>query len=119
MLAIPVLAGSAGYALAETFGFHEGLNKTFKQARGFYVVIALSMVLGFGMNLLGISPIKYLFYSAVLNGLVSPIMIVLLLLIANDKKIMGRYANGWVTNVLTVGTLVVMTIGAVAIFFIH
>jgi NRAMP (natural resistance-associated macrophage protein)-like metal ion transporter len=119
MLAIPILAGSAGYALAETFGFHEGLNKTFKQAPGFYVVIILSMVLGFGMNLLGISPIKYLFYSAVLNGMVSPIMIGLLLIIANNKKIMGTYINGWVTNLLTVIAFIVMAIGAVAIFVIH
>lgn len=119
MLAIPVLAGSAGYALSETFGFHEGLNKSFKQATGFYVVIAISMLLGFGLNLLGISPMKYLFYSAVLNGMVSPIMIVLLLLIANNRKIMGSYVNGRLTNILTIGTLIIMTIGAVAIFVIH
>ncbi len=116
ILAIPVLAGSAGYALSEAFGFHEGLNKTFKQARGFYIIIAAATLIGFGLNLLGISPMKYLFYSAVLNGLVSPIMIALLLLIANNEKIMGKYKNGPLTNLLTVITLVVMTIGAVAIF---
>lgn len=119
ILAIPVLAGSAGYALAETFGFHEGLNKKFKQAPGFYIIIALSTLLGLGLNLLGISPIKYLFYSAVLNGLIAPIMIVLLLLIANNKKIMGNYRNGWLSNVLTIFTFLVMSIGAVAIFVIH
>ena len=118
ILAIPVLAGSAGYALSETFGFHAGLNKTFKQAKGFYVIIAISTLLGFGLNLLGISPIKYLFYSAVLNGLVSPIMIVLLLLIANSEKIMGKYRNGWVTNLLTGITLLLMTAGAIGIFVI-
>lgn len=119
MLAIPVLAGSAGYALSETFGFHEGLNKSFRQATGFYVVIGISLILGFGLNLLGISPMKYLFYSAVLNGMVSPVMIVLLLLIANNRKIMGNYINGRLINILTVGTLIIMTIGAVAIFVIH
>lgn len=116
MLAIPVLAGSAAYALSEVFGFKEGLNKTFRQAKGFYIIIAISTLLGFGLNLLGISPIKYLFYSAVLNGLVSPIMIVLLLLIANNERIMGKYKNGLVTNLLTVITLLVMTAGAVGIF---
>lgn len=119
ILAIPVLAGSAGYALAETFGFHEGLNKKFKQAPGFYIIIAVSTLLGFGLNLLGISPIKYLFYSAVLNGLIAPIMIVLLLLIANNKKIMGNYSNGWLSNILTIFTLLVMSIGAVAIFVVY
>lgn len=119
VLAIPVLAGSAGYALSEAFGFHEGLNKTFRQAKGFYIIIAISTLLGFGLNLLGISPIKYLFYSAVLNGLVSPIMLVLLLLIANNEKIMGKYKNGLLSNVLTVITLVVMSAGAVAIFVLH
>lgn len=119
ILAIPVLAGSAGYALSEAFGFHEGLNKTFRQAKGFYIIIAISTLLGFGLNLLGISPIKYLFYSAVLNGLVSPIMLVLLLLIANNEKIMGKYKNGLLSNVLTVITLVVMTAGAVAIFVLR
>lgn len=119
ILAIPVLAGSAGYALAETFGFHLGLNKTFKQAKGFYIIIALSTLLGFALNLLGISPMKYLFYSAVLNGIVSPIMIVLLLLIANNEKIMGRYRNGWLVNFLTVVTLIVMSVGAVAIFVVR
>lgn len=119
MLAIPVLAGSAGYALSETFGFHEGLNKSFKQATGFYVVIGVSLLLGFGLNLLGISPMKYLFYSAVLNGMVSPVMIGLLLLIANNKKIMGSYVNGWVTNLLTIIALLIMTVGALAIFVIH
>lgn len=119
MLAIPVLAGSAGYALAETFGLKEGLNKHFGQAKGFYGIIAISTLVGFGLNLLGISPIKYLFYSAVLNGIVSPIMIVLLLLIANNEKIMGKYKNGWITNVLTAITLVIMTAGAIGIFVIR
>src|SRR3990167_3180534 len=119
MLAIPVLSGSAGYALSETFGFHEGLNRKFKQAPGFYTIIALSTLLGFGLNLVGISPIKYLFYSAVLNGLVSPIMIVLLLLIANNEKIIGKYRNGRLVNFLTVTTLLVMTAGVVGVFVIH
>jgi NRAMP (natural resistance-associated macrophage protein)-like metal ion transporter len=119
IIAIPVLAGSAGYALAETFSFKEGLNKKFRQAPGFYIIIAISTLLGFGLNLLGISPIKYLFYSAVLNGIISPIMIVLLLLIANSEKIMGKYRNGLLSNILTVITLLLMTAGAVGIFVIR
>ncbi len=119
MLAIPVLAGSASYALSETFGFHEGLNKKFKQAPGFYIIIISSTLLGFLLNLIGISPITYLFYSAVLNGLVSPVMIALLLLIANNSKIMGTYKNGLWTNLLTVVALVIMATGAIAIFLVN
>src|SRR5207245_10233233 len=68
-LAVPVLAGATGYALAEVFAWREGLSKTFLQARGFYVVIIGSMCVGLAMNVGGINPIQALFYSAVLNGL--------------------------------------------------
>ncbi|MBI4099959.1 Nramp family divalent metal transporter [Candidatus Microgenomates bacterium] len=119
VLTIPILAGSAAYALSETLGFKEGLNKPFRKAEGFYIVIALAVLLGFLLNLIGLNPFKYLFYSAVLNGLVSPILIAMLLLIANNKKIMGDFTNRPVSNILTGATLLLMTLAAVAIFVVH
>ncbi len=118
VLAVPVLAGSAAYAVAETIGVPEGLSKSFPRAKGFYAVIIISMALGFGLNFIGLSPITYLFYSGVLNGLIAPIMIGLLLLVANNKKIMGNYTNNLLTNTLTIVTLVIMTGAAIAIFII-
>lgn len=115
MLAIPILAGSAGYAVSETFGFSEGLNKKFNQAKSFYAVIIISVVLGFLLTFLGIPPMKYLLYSAVLNGLISPILIVIILLIANNKKIMGERVNGTIENLLVIATLILMTVCAVSL----
>lgn len=118
-LAVPVLAGSAAYAVAETFGFSEGLNKKFSRAKQFYVVIAVATLIGFLLNLIGLSPIKYLFYSAVLNGVVAPVMILMLFLIGNNEKIMGRFRNGWLTNFLILTSLLVMSAGAVAMLVIR
>ena len=115
MLAIHILAGSAGYAVSETFGFSEGLNKKFNQAKSFYAVIIISVVLGFLLTFLGIPPMKYLLYSAVLNGLISPILIVIILLIANNKKIMGERVNGTIENLLVIATLILMTVCAVSL----
>ena len=110
LLAIPVLAGSSAYALSELFKKEEGLYKTFKEAEFFYVSIAVSVVIGFIMNLTGIDAMKTLFYSAVLNGVVAPIMIVFILLIARDSTIMGKWVNtrtqniiGWIVCVLMFG----------------
>ena len=99
-LAVPVLAGATGYALAEVFAWREGLSKTFLQARGFYVVIIGSMCVGLAMNVGGINPIKALIYSAVLNGLAAPPLILLMILLGNDKRLLRQYRSGWVSNVL-------------------
>ncbi len=72
LLAVPVLAGSTGYAIAEAIGRPEGLSRHFREARGFYLVIAGSMVLGLGLDVLGLDPIRGLFYAAVLNGITAP-----------------------------------------------
>jgi NRAMP (natural resistance-associated macrophage protein)-like metal ion transporter len=110
LLAIPVLAGSSSYAFAETFKLHEGLYRKFKQAHAFYGVIILSMLVGLGLNFIGLDPIKALIYSAVVNGIVAPIVLVLIVLISSNKKIMGPWVNrasttyiGWiVTGLMTV-----------------
>ncbi|HEY1835680.1 MAG TPA: Nramp family divalent metal transporter [Candidatus Saccharimonadales bacterium] len=94
MLAIPVLAGSSSYAIAESLHKQGSLSKKLKQAYAFYGVIIISMLVGLGMNFLGINPIKALIYSAVANGIVAPIVLVFILLIASNKKIMGEWVNG-------------------------
>jgi len=107
LLAIPVLAGASSYALAESLHWKEGLSRNLEQARAFYGIIIISMLVGLGMNFLGIDPIKALIYSAVGNGLVAPIVLLLIVLIASNKKIMGPWVNkrfatiiGWFTTLL-------------------
>ncbi len=117
VLAIPVLAGSAAYAVAETFSFSEGLNKPFRRAKAFYLVIILSTAVGFLLNLAGLNPIKYLLYSAVLNGLIAPVLIAVIILIANNRKIMGSYRNNLPSNFLAGVAFILMFLSAVALLF--
>lgn len=107
LLAIPVLAGSTSYALAESFRWKEGLYQNLQQAYAFYGTIIISMLVGLGINFVGIDPIKALLYSAVANGLVAPLVLLLIILISSNKKIMGRWVNrkpitiiGWITFLL-------------------
>lgn len=112
LLAIPVLAGSAAYALTEAFGWSEGLNKNFREAKAFYLIIAASIIVGFFMNILGINPFSALFMTAVIYGIISPILILLLLHMANKSSIMGTHRNGYVSNTLGIIALLIMS-GAV------
>lgn len=118
LIAIPVLAGSQSYMLAETFGWETGLSKKFSQARGFYITIIISLLVGLSLDFLGISPIKALYYTAILYGITAPILIAIVMHIANNKKIMGRYTNSRLSNILGVITLVVMTIAAGLLFYL-
>lgn len=93
LLAIPVLAGASSYAISESLGKRQGLNNKLKQASTFYGVIIISMFVGLGLNFIGLNPIKALIYSAVANGIVAPIVIILILLIARNKKTMGEWSN--------------------------
>jgi Mn2+/Fe2+ NRAMP family transporter len=94
LLAIPVLAASSAYAISESMGKRQGLNNKLKQGYAFYGVIIISMLVGLGLNFIGLNPIKALIYSAVLNGMVAPIILVLILLIARNKRVMGEWKNG-------------------------
>jgi NRAMP (natural resistance-associated macrophage protein)-like metal ion transporter len=109
LLAIPVLAGASSYAFAESFKLHEGLYRKFKQAHAFYGVIILSMLVGLSLNFVGLDPIKALIYSAVFNGIVAPVVLVLIVLISSNKRIMGKYVNkksttwlGWMVTTLMI-----------------
>jgi Mn2+/Fe2+ NRAMP family transporter len=116
-LAIPVLSGSLSYMVSETFGWTGSLDKKYYQAKPFYIVIISSLIIGLGLNYVGLSPIKALIYTAILYGLTSPIIIAIVLHIANNKKIMGHYTNGRLSNILGFLTLLLMTVSAVALVY--
>lgn len=116
-LAIPVLAGAQSYMLAETFGWKAGLDKKFPQAKGFYISIVVSLLVGLSLNFVGITPIQALIYTAILYGLTAPVLIAIILHIANNKSIMGEHTNSRLSNVLGVITLVVMTAAAVGLLY--
>jgi NRAMP (natural resistance-associated macrophage protein)-like metal ion transporter len=119
LIAIPVLSGSLSYIFTETFGWREGLDKKFNQAKTFYIIIAISLILGLSLNYIGISPIKALIYSAILYGLTAPVLIAIILHISNNKKIMGKNTNGKTSNILGFATLILMTAAAVALVFMQ
>lgn len=119
LLAIPVLSGSLSYIVTETFGLRKGLNKKFLDAKTFYIIIAISLLMGLSMNYIGISPIKALIYSAILYGVTAPVLIVIILHISNNKKIMGEHTNGKVSNILGFATLFLMTASAVVLLYMQ
>jgi NRAMP (natural resistance-associated macrophage protein)-like metal ion transporter len=118
LLSIPVLAGSLSYMLSEAFGWKEGLNKKFHQAKGFYAVMIFSMLLALGINLADINPVKSLIYTAVLYGITAPILIGIIIHIGNNKKLMGNFTNRKTSNILGVTTLLVMTSAAIALIYL-
>ena len=97
-LGIPVLAGSAAYALSDLFGWKKGLAKKPHEARGFYAIIAIATLLGLGINFIGISPIKALLYAAIINCIASVPITAFVILLANKKAIMGKHKNGRFSN---------------------
>jgi NRAMP (natural resistance-associated macrophage protein)-like metal ion transporter len=119
LIAIPVLSGSISYIITETFGWEQGLDKKFHEAKAFYVIIAISLILGLSLNYIGITPIQSLIYTAILYGLTAPVLIAIILHISNNKKIMGENVNGKTTNILGFGALIIMTIAAVALIYLQ
>ena len=119
LLAIPVLSGSLSYIVTETFGWKQGLDKKFHQAKAFYVIIAISLILGLSLNYIGLSPIKALIYSAVLYGLTAPVLIAIILHISNNKKIMGKYVNGKMANFLGISALIFMSVAGVTLIYLQ
>ncbi|QQS22716.1 divalent metal cation transporter [bacterium] len=113
LLAVPVLAGSAAYALAESFHWSFGLNRGLKHAQAFYGVIIFAMMFGFALNLIGINPIKALIWSAVLNGIVAPFIIYFIVKISSNRNVMGKWVNGLWSKAVGYISLVLMTVAAV------
>ena len=116
LLSIPILAGSSAYAIAETTGLKVGLSKKFRRAPGFYIVIAASTLVGMLISWLGIDPIKALYYAAALNGLVAPPLMIMIILIANNKKVMGIYVNKRFSRIL--GWIIVSVMSVAGILLI-
>ena len=119
LLAIPVLSGSLSYIVTESFGWKEGLDKKFQKAKAFYIIIAISLILGLSLNYIGISPIKALIYSAILYGLTAPVLIAIILHISNNKKIMGKNTNGKISNILGFAALGLMTLAGVILIYMQ
>jgi NRAMP (natural resistance-associated macrophage protein)-like metal ion transporter len=120
LLAIPVLAGASSYTLSESFRWREGLYRSLSQARAFYGVIIISMLIGLAINFLGIDPIKALIYAAFVNGVTAPIILALIVIISSDRKVMGRWTNkrstryaGWAIT----GLMAVAGIGGIIALF--
>ena len=114
-LAVPILTGAGAYAVAETFGKRYGLNQKPRRAKFFYGVIALSTLVGMLVNFLGINPITALFWTAVINGLLAPPLLVIIMLIANNRKIMGERVNGTWANILGWATTLIMFAAAIGL----
>jgi NRAMP (natural resistance-associated macrophage protein)-like metal ion transporter len=119
LIAIPVLSGSLSYIFTETFGWEQGLDKKFHQAKGFYSIIAISLLLGLSLNYVGISPMKALIYTAILYGLTAPVLIGIILHISNNKKIMGENVNGLTANILGFTALIIMTLAAGTLIYMQ
>ncbi len=119
LIAIPVLSGSLSYIVTETFGWEQGLNKKFHEAKAFYTIIGISLLLGLSLNYIGISPIKALIYTAILYGLTAPVLIAIILHISNNKKVMGKFTNGRTSNILGFAALIIMTAAAIALLYLQ
>lgn len=116
MLAVPVLAGSAAYALTEATGTNSGLSNTPKQAPAFYSVIIISTIIGIFQGILVPDPVTSLLYAAVINGIVAVPLLLLIIRISSDKAIMGVHTNGKISSFLLWTTLILMTAAAAALF---
>jgi NRAMP (natural resistance-associated macrophage protein)-like metal ion transporter len=116
-LAIPILTSSASYAVAQAFGWKHGLRRKYVQAKSFYLTITASMLIGMLINYVGMNALDALFFTAVLNGILAPFLLVLILLVSNNKDIMGEHKNGLATNI--VGSLTTLAMfGAAAGLFL-
>jgi Mn2+/Fe2+ NRAMP family transporter len=116
-LAIPTFAGSAAYAFAETFSSKEGLDEPFRGARPFYAVLIFLILLGIGMDYLNINPVKALFWTAVINGVLAPFLLVGVLIAASDPKLMHGQPSSWLSRI-AVGVVTLAMFGSAAAMFL-
>jgi Mn2+/Fe2+ NRAMP family transporter len=117
-LAIPTLAGSVAYACAETLNWRQGLDKKMKQARAFYAVILLSTAAGVALDFAGINPVKALYWTAVINGLLAPFLLVAILIVASDKKLMQGQPTSRIGWALVAITTLAMFGAGIAMFIV-
>ena len=117
LLAIPTLSGSAAYALAETFGWEQGLDEKLERARAFYAVVLLSMAVGIALDFSKVNPLKALYWTAIINGLLAPFLLVGILLVASDKQIMQNQPSSLLGRI-TVGVTTAAMFAAGAAMFV-
>jgi Mn2+/Fe2+ NRAMP family transporter len=115
MLAIPVLTGSAAYAVAETFGWRRGLDRRLREARRFYAIIALATLGGVALTFSPIDPIRALFWSAVINGVISVPVLIVMMLLAGNPGVMGKFVSsprlkfvGWLATAVMAAAVCAM-----------
>ena len=118
LLAIPTLAGSAAYAFAETFDWTYGLNEKLNSAVSFYLVFIIATLGGVALDFLNVDPIKALYWTAILNGLLAPFLLVALLLVSNDERIMQGQCSSSITRRVVMLATVVMFVAAIAMFLV-
>lgn len=118
LIAIPVLSGCLSYMFSEIVNIPRGLDRTFQQAKGFYAVMALSLILGLSLSLFGISPVDALIATAILYGMTAPILIAVILHIANNKEIMGEFVNTRWMNVGGIAALMIMSLAAISLIWL-
>jgi Mn2+/Fe2+ NRAMP family transporter len=116
LLSVPVLSGSASYAVAEAFKWNAGLNQKFKRAHGFYGVITIATLIGLIINYVGIDPIQALIVTSVLNGVVAVPLVFIVAKIAGSKEIMGEYVSGWLSKTFVWLTFFALAAAAIAMF---
>jgi NRAMP (natural resistance-associated macrophage protein)-like metal ion transporter len=119
LLAIPVLCGCLSYIVTETFGWEKGLNKKFHQAKAFYSITIISLLLGLMMNYVEISPIQALLWSAILYGITAPVLILIILNIANNKEVMGEFTNDKKSNILGYTAFGLMSVAALTLIYLE
>ncbi len=108
-LAIPVLAGSAAYALTEMFGWRWGFNNTFHKAKGFYLIIVIATLLGIAIPAFNLHPVQILLWTAIIYGFISPFLILMLIHMANNPKIMGQYVSRTYSNIIAYLLFLILT----------
>jgi Mn2+/Fe2+ NRAMP family transporter len=116
MLAVPVLAGSCAYAVAEAGAWRGSLEDRPRLARKFYTVVAVSMVMGLALDFAGFNAVQMLFWTAVINGVLAPPLIVLVVLLTSDRSVMGEHANSPLLRLLGWTTAILMAAASVAMF---
>ncbi len=116
-LAVPILAGSASYAIGETFGWQVGIDRPWYRAKAFYAVIIVASLAGMTINFSSLSAVTALFYSAVINGLIAPPLMLLIMLVANNERVMGKHTNNTMLNMLGWAATAIMTLAAVAMIW--
>jgi NRAMP (natural resistance-associated macrophage protein)-like metal ion transporter len=118
LLAIPTLAGSAAYAFAETFNWRQGIDEKFTRARAFYAVIGVSIAIGIAMDFVGISAVRALYWTAVINGLLAPFLMVGILHAASDRKLMHGQPSSWLGRAVVGVATVAMFAAGIAMFVV-